>query len=237
MIGGVVAGVLRAPLGARAAHPRLRHLPVLVAGAGGMALAALVDTDLGPALLGASLAVLLAFAAANAHVTGVLVIGVGLLLNLAAVALNSGMPVRAGALVAAGVVEQGELSGLELAGARHLERPSDRLAILGDVLPVRATREVLSFGDLMVVVGAADAMRELVRRRRQRWSADEQRTYESTSTQLRAVHDWGTAPRGAAESGSQCSANPDASAPATIDLTSEPAVARSRPLVAASDNT
>lgn len=39
-------------------------------------------------------------------------------------------------------------------------------------------------------------------------------------TQLRVVHDWGAAPSCAPESASQYSANPDRSAPVTIDLTS-----------------
>ena len=50
---------------------------------------------------------LIAVAVANRHITGVAVVGVGLLLNLVAVAVNGGMPVRASALVAAGVVERG----------------------------------------------------------------------------------------------------------------------------------
>lgn len=233
---GLVAGFLRPPLGARAARPRLRRVPLVAVGAAGTALSSQVADDAATVALGLSLVVLLAFALSNSHVTGVLVIGAGLLLNLVAVVINDGMPVRGSALVAAEVVTAEELPGVELSGARHLEGSTDRLAVLGDVLPVRVTREVLSFGDLMVVAGAADALRELVRRRRRTWSASERATYESTATQLRAVHDWGTAPTAAPDSGSQHSANPDDTAPLTIDLTSSSRTGRARPLVAASDN-
>jgi Family of unknown function (DUF5317) len=232
VLGGLAAGSLRPPVGAHGARLHLTRLPLLGAGAGGTALAHLLTGDLATLAMGLSLALLLAFALANSHLTGVVVIGLGLLLNLVAVVLNNGMPVRGGALVAADVVDRVDLATTELTGPRHLETPHDRLGVLGDVLPMPIGREVLSFGDLIVVAGAADAVRELARRRRRTWTLEERETYESTTTQLRAVHDWGTAPSGAPESGSQYSAKPDRTAPAAIDLTSPAATPGSRPLVA-----
>jgi hypothetical protein len=236
VLGGLAAGRLRQPIGARGVRLHLTRLPILAVGALGTALSHLLDGDLATLVMGLSLAVLLAFALSNAHVTGIVVIGLGLLLNLFAVVLNNGMPVRGGALVAAHVVDRADLATIELAGPRHLETPHDRLAVLGDVLPVPIGREVLSFGDLIVIAGAADAVRELARRRRQAWTADERQAYVSTTTQLKAVHDWGTAPSGSPESGSQYSENPDLSAPDAIDLTSAAPSPRSRPLVAANHN-
>lgn len=201
-------------------------------GAFGTALAQLLSDDLAVLALAASLAVLLAFVAANAHLTGVVVIGCGLLLNLVALVVNNGMPVRGDALVAAGVAEASELDTLSFAGPRHLETSTDVLGVLGDVVPIPLAGEVVSFGDLIIVVGAADAVRELARRRRPAWSAAERQGYRSTMTQLKAVHDWGTAPSGAPVSGSQNSAKPDRTAPDTIDLTRSPRSLRSRPLVA-----
>ncbi len=231
---GLTAGLARPRVGVWAHRPHVSRLPLLAAGAAGTASAQLLDDQAAPLAMGLALAVLLAFVACNAHLTGLVVIGVGLLLNLVAVVVNNGMPVRGGALLAAGVLERDDLAAAELAGPRHLESSRDRLGVLGDVLPVRATREVLSFGDLIILVGTADAVRELTRRRRRTWSSEERRAYASTMTQLRAVHDWGTAPSGAPVSGSQYSANPDRDAPATIDLT-RPAHRRgSRPLAAAS---
>lgn len=232
VLGGLAAGLLRPPLGARGVRLHLRGMPLLATGAVGTAVAQVIAHDQATLVMGLSLAVLLGFVARNLHVTGIVVIGCGLLLNLVAVVLNNGMPVRGGALVAAGVVERDELATIELSGVRHLESPTDRLGVLGDVLPLASTREVLSFGDLIVVVGATDALRELARRRRPRWSRDERRTYSSTMTQLKVVHDWGTAPSAAPLSGSQCSAKPERSTPATIDLTSDPASAGSRPFAA-----
>lgn len=232
VLGGLAAGRLRPPSGARGLRLRIRRLPLLAVGAFGTALSQLLDGDLATTALGASLATLLAFAAANAHITGVVVIGCGLLLNLVAVVLNNGMPVRGGALVAAGVVDEDELSTTSFSGPRHLETSSDRLAVLGDVLPVPAASEVLSFGDLIIVAGAADAVRELARRRRRTWGAVQRQDYRSSMTQLSVVQHWGTAPSADPDSGSQCSAKPDLTVPDTIDLTSAPATRRSRPLVA-----
>jgi hypothetical protein len=233
---GLVAGVARRPLGARGARPRLRRLPLLAVGAFGTALAHLLAGDSATLALGYSLAVLLAFVASNAHLTGIVVLGLGLLLNLVAVVLNNGMPVRGSALVAAGVVEEAELPTTTFAGPRHLETSADHLGVLGDVLPVPGAGEVLSFGDLIIVAGAADAVRELSRRRRPGWSAAERAAYRSTMTQLSAVQDWGTAPSGAPVSGTQNSAKPDVTAPDTIDLTRSPLTRRSRPLVAATQS-
>lgn len=167
---GLVAGWLRPPLGTYAARPRFTWVPLLGAGAALNLAAYLLEGRAATFALVASLVLLLGFVAVNTHVTGVAVIGVGLLCNLAAVVLNDGMPVRGEALVAAGVVEEDELDTLSFAGARHLERAADTAPILGDVLPVPlpVAPEVLSFGDLIVVIGAADAVRDLARRRHRR---------------------------------------------------------------------
>jgi hypothetical protein len=219
VLGGLVAGRLRAPAGARAVRLQLRQLPLLAVGAFGTALAQVLDGGLATLALAGALAVLLAFVAANAHITGVLVLGCGLLLNLVAVVLNNGMPVRGEALVVAGVVEEAELPTTTFTGPRHLETGSDRLAVLGDVLPVPITREVLSFGDLIILAGAADAVRELSRRRRRSWPSAERRDYRSTQSQLSIVEAWGE--------------HPD-----HIDLTTAPAPTPvpARPLVAASSS-
>lgn len=216
VLGGLVAGRLRAPAGARAVRLQLRRLPLLAVGAFGTALAQVLDGGLATLALGGALAVLLAFVAANAHVTGVLVLGCGLLLNLVAVVLNNGMPVRGEALVVAGVVDEDELPTTTFAGPRHLETSSDRLGVLGDALPVPIAREVLSFGDLIVLMGVADAVRELSRRRRGSWPSAERRDYRSQMSQLSIVEAWGE--------------------PEHIDLTSAPTGEPVRPLVAASSS-
>lgn len=233
LLTGVVAGWLRPPLGARSARPHLRRVLLLGVGAAFTGFAQLASTDVAVLLTALALATLLGFALSNSHLTGIVVIGVGLFLNLVSVVANNGIPVRSDALVIAGVVEEDELATTELDGARHFEGVDDPLPVLGDVIPLPAAREVMSFGDLIVVAGAADALREVVRRRRRSWSVEDRDGYTSAMTQLRAVHDWGTAPSGSPVSGSQYSAKPDLSAPAVIDLTRSVDTAEASPLVEA----
>lgn len=219
---GVVLAQARPPMGARAARPTIHRAELVPVGAGLALVAASVQTDLAPVLAAASLVALLVVVAANAHLTGLLVVGVGLLANLAAVALHQGMPVRGEALVAAGVVEADELDRVELTGPRRLERPSDVAPFLGDVLPIPGARLVVSFGDLIVLAGVLDLTAEIARRRRRRWSDERRENYrEVAATRARVDQLWGAAPNPAAVSGSQCSANPEVTAPPTIDLRRE----------------
>ncbi len=217
---GLIAGLARPSLGARSARVRIGYLPLLVLGAGASAVSRIVPDHLATVAMGVSLAVLLGFVLGNAHVTGVLVIGLGLMLNLVGLVVNNGIPVRPDALVRAGVVERSELPTTRVSAPRHLETPTDRAAVLGDVVPIPFASTVLSFGDLIVVLGAADAVRELARRRQRTWSTVDRVDYDSTMMQLRAVHDWGTAPSAAPVSGSQYSEKLDLRTPVTIDLTS-----------------
>ena len=224
---GGVAGLLRPALGRHAARPQVVRIGWLAVGAALNAASVLASGDLATLALAGSLTALLWFAAGNRAITGVAVIGVGLLLHLVALGVHGGMPVRAEALVRAGVVDSVDDAAAALDPPHRLETSRDPLPILGDVIPLAATQEVLSFGDLVVVLGVADAVRDLARRRtRPARQAD-------AITEASAVHDWGTAPSGAPDSGFQCSANPLAAAPLTIDLDS--AVADASPdLVAAS---
>jgi len=225
VVGATLAGLLRSPSGAHALRHQLRGGRLLVAGAVLTVASAALTGALSTVVLTAALAVLLAAAIVNRGLTGVAVMAVGLGLNLAALAINSGMPVRGSALVHAGVVTADELGSVMLDAPRHLEHDGDPLPVLGDVLPLRVTGEVVSFGDLLIVVGAADALWELARRRR--------RPGYAPTTMASALQVWGTAPSPRPVSASQYSAYPDATAPATIDLDSDPAASSSPELVAA----
>ncbi len=208
---GLALGLARRPAGRHLARPHVGQVGLLALGAGLNALSVVLSGAAAVAALLASLAVLIAVAFANRHLTGVAVVGVGLLVNLVAVALHGGMPVRAGALEAAGI------ESVELDAPRHLETEADALPVLGDAIPVPLAREVVSFGDLIVVFGAADAVRELSRRRA-RSTARAQRPDRTTSARLDQL--WGTAPSGAPVSATQYSAYPDLTAPVHIDLAS-----------------
>jgi hypothetical protein len=106
---------------------------------------------------------LTAFALANVRVVGMLVVLVGLLCNLAVIGVNGGMPVRRSAIVAAHAATAAEISSIDFGTKRHLAGDGDALSILGDIIPVRPSREVLSFGDLILAFGIADVVFRLLR--------------------------------------------------------------------------
>jgi hypothetical protein len=224
-MGGLIAGRVRPAVGGHVARPHLRRLELVLVGIGLAIVASLVHGDLGVLCDALSIAVLAAFAGVNRNLTGVAVVGVGLVLNLGAVVLNNGMPVRGEALVRAHVVRADELGSHDEPPPRHLETDADAFAWLGSIVPVRAAHEVLSFGDLIVLAGLVDAARDLGRRRGRLpevedddalWPLDGgdggQAGGVPPTTAASVDHDWGAAPKGSAESGSQCSAKPDISA-------------------------
>jgi len=133
-----------------------------------------VSDTIGFICIVASYVLLVGFALANIRLVGMPVVLVGLLLNLTVIALDSGMPVRADAIA---TVERDRtpeaIAQIQFDAKRHLERPTDRLTVLGDVLPVRPVHEVVSFGDLILALGLADVVFRLLRplaapRRRER---------------------------------------------------------------------
>jgi hypothetical protein len=165
VVTGLVLGLARGGRLAHVARHRLRWPAALVAGAGLQLAgeAGLVGEGLGRLLVALSYAALLAFAVANLALVGMGVVLVGLVLNTLVIGLNGGMPVRAEAIVATGLVEPEEVAGLELGAKRHLEGPDDRLSFLGDVIPVPPLGEVLSFGDLVLATGLTALVFRLVR--------------------------------------------------------------------------
>ena len=217
-LGGIL-GLCRRPAGTHTARPTMHHIWLLGVGAICDALALLLTSNLATLALAASLTAFIAAAVANRHLTGVVIVGFGLLLNLTALVLNNGVPVRQSGLDQAGKTPGGQPADLD--GAHHLETPSDRFGMLGAIVPVRPTHDVFSFGDLIVILGSVEATRELSRRRRRRWSPAERDTYRDRIAMIRRVQDWGMAPNPFPLSGSQYSAKPDATAPLVIDLTND----------------
>jgi hypothetical protein len=163
--GGLAIGRARRPVGGHAAQAHLRLGSLVIVGVALALLSASVHGDVSVLAQALSIAVLAAFAGANRNVTGIAVVGVGLVLNLAAVVLDNGMPVRGEALVAADIVEPGHVADHDIRAPRHLETDADAFGWLGAVVPVPGLRQVVSFGDLIVLVGLADAARDLGRRR------------------------------------------------------------------------
>jgi hypothetical protein len=106
-------------------------------------------------LLYLSFALLLVFAAANLRRPGFLLILLGMVLNLAVIGANAGMPVSRSAIVASGQQDTlGELAEDGDGVKHHLAGPSTQLLPLGDVLAVPPpVKQVISVGDIAVDAG------------------------------------------------------------------------------------
>lgn len=160
----------------------LRWLPLLYASAALQFLGAPLGGAPGLALVLLSFAGLVVFAAANFHHAGMGVVLVGVLMNFLVIAVNGGMPVRADAIVQAGIADRDELDDLDFSAKRHLERDDDALMVLADIVPVPAgpLAQVVSFGDLVMSVGVADLIVHLMRRPK-RIATDADRDAEAPS--------------------------------------------------------
>ena len=165
------------------------------------------------------------FAASNLHLVGMGVVLVGVLCNLTPIVVNGHFPVDPDAVVAAGLASEQTVDDITLTGGRELVQPGDHLGFLGDVIPIEASGQVLSFGDLIILVGLVDVAAHLVMRRRRRrvqprGSVAVLRSISSTSP----VHAWGTAPSPSPDSGFQYSASDELDAPATVESDNRVAV-------------
>jgi Family of unknown function (DUF5317) len=88
------------------------------------------------------------------NASGHALLGLGVALNATVMALNSGMPVSPSALAAAGLPRTMDVAKGDL--YKHLAMTSHtRLAVLGDTVPFRFLRTVMSPGDLLMLAGIA----------------------------------------------------------------------------------
>jgi hypothetical protein len=164
VVAGVLFGMLTGGRPANAARRPVQLTWLLLCSALVQVAAELLDVPdrLGLAMVLVSYVGLAAFAIANIRLVGMPVVLVGLAANLAVIALNGGMPVRASAILASNAAASSELATLDFGAKRHLATDTDRLTVLGDVVPVRPTHEVLSFGDLILAFGIADVIFRLL---------------------------------------------------------------------------
>lgn len=138
-------------------------------------------------LIVVSYGVLSGFVVANLRLAGMGVILVGILMNVATIAANAGMPVDERAIVAAGLADDvAAIDEIDFRAKRHRMTGDDTLYWLSDIVPVRllGTGQVLSFGDLVMCAGVASLLANLLhpfprRRGRAGWArleaADEDR--------------------------------------------------------------
>ena len=161
---GVVLGLALGGRPSNIGRRPLQLVSVLVVSVALQVVAESVDIPdtAGLALVLISYAGLSAFAVANIRLVGMPVVLVGLACNLAVITVNGGMPVQREAIVDAGVATDAEIDHLDFGAKRHLE-DGDRLMVLGDIVPVSLTAEVLSFGDLILAFGVADVIFRLLR--------------------------------------------------------------------------
>jgi hypothetical protein len=140
----------------RLAHAPLRWSWLLLVGLGlqiavdlavGRGLVA--DASLpGWSLLFLSQLLVLAWVLGNWHLPGMLLIGLGLLMNVVVVAANGAMPVGPEAIMALG----GDPAALE-PGKHTLLTPETRLPWLADIWALPPLRSIISVGDVVLAAG------------------------------------------------------------------------------------
>lgn len=165
---GAAIGLYRGGRLSAVARAQLRQPEFLVIA---LVCSVVVDlTDAGPTVAIAVVGLIAGvfFGIVNAHLTGMIVLTIGIVSNLLPLMLNGAMPVRAEALVEAGMVTAEELPRVSLTGARVLADDSTRLEFLGDTFPIQWTGQVVSIGDLIMMVGLADVVAHLLLKKRRR---------------------------------------------------------------------
>ncbi len=104
---------------------------------------------------------LVAFAVSNRRMVGMGLAALGLCLNALVITVDGGMPVRPGAVVGAGLAHGGVV-GRPQGHRHHLENGGDQLTVLDDSIAFPVFHEVVSIGDLILLVGVAEVMAHLV---------------------------------------------------------------------------
>jgi hypothetical protein len=106
--------------------------------------------DVGFGLLVASYVLILAFAARNFVVRGMGIVFVGIACNALVITVNQGMPFKV-------PVEWRTESWTQPSVKHHLQQSDDKLKFLSDIIVLKEPYDsVLSFGDLILVVGLCD---------------------------------------------------------------------------------
>ncbi len=131
----------------------VKLFPVLVAGLVLQVAAEFIDVPARAATAVVGWLLLAIVMGANLHLGGAGVAGLGMLANAVPILLNGAVPVRPDALVTAGRVDAADLERVQVSAPWELETTSTRLGVLGDVIPLRITDDIVSFGDLLVAAG------------------------------------------------------------------------------------
>jgi len=108
---------------------------------------------------------LIAFCVLNVRLGGMIMIVIGLSMNVIPIVVNWGMPVSRSAVISAGLVEGGSLAATEIAGPRHLADEGDHLIFLSEIIAIPPTSQVISVGDVVLLIGFALTISALLRNR------------------------------------------------------------------------
>ena len=115
-----------------------------------------LGNNLGFGLYLVGLGALVVFAVINAvHMPGMWLVALGALANFVVLANNHGTPYSVSALYNAGVTATNYTDVAKTTATKHPERPTDQLTFLGDVVPIRVLKTVVSPGDLLFAFGLA----------------------------------------------------------------------------------
>lgn len=125
---------------------------------------------------------LIGFMWRNLALTGVIVLSFGVFLNLIVFLLNGAVPVSELALQSIGDVDA--LGQAIVEGTRESTSTATRLRFLGDVVPVPLFNKVVSIGDLIALVAAADIVTNLFLRARVRDDDDAGVTFADEDDEL-----------------------------------------------------
>ena len=167
---GALLGVISGPLLNWRWHTaklgELRHWWVLAAGVVlSFVLGGVFHGAISAGCVTAGYVALIAFCWLNRRFAGLAVIAGGLLLNAVVVTGNGGMPVHAKAIRAtAGPAYASSINAAvtPIEGRHHLETRADALTFLDDRVPAPFFHQVLSIGDIVLLVGIGEMVMSVV---------------------------------------------------------------------------
>jgi Family of unknown function (DUF5317) len=151
---GLLAGLVLGGSVRSLARARLHGLGLLLAGAICELGARWIGGGVEAGMVVAGYVLMICFALRNAGLTGMVLVAVGLVANLAVIVVDQGMPVR------------GLPAGVSDGWRHHGERAGDHLTGLADVVRLAPLGETVSAGDIVLSLGAGTAVVALMRPRR-----------------------------------------------------------------------
>jgi hypothetical protein len=163
LAGGLLVGLVAGGHWRAVRTTQVRRWPLGALGLACTVLPWLADGGWTTGVVAIGWALVIAFALSNLHLTGMVIVTIGLSCNLLVLVANQGMPVSVDAVIDVGI-DEAAVSSAELGPGRRLEESGDRLEPLTAIIPVPALSMVLTFGDLIALFGLANVAFRLARR-------------------------------------------------------------------------